>query len=185
MIANIASDDALIPPHHANPAGLTFRKRQEASRSSRCAQNWNRLSAAANGPPTRSEPAPRSWTTICPRTISAAPMLSINGPAPGPVTRTLVMIAGHDYRLHHSGDGFECVRFFDASWSWRTAGRSPGRRGISWSRSRCWVRDVSSGATTAAMSADMPGNTDETWSRTLDWLVRNRLLAPGYGLKQR
>jgi hypothetical protein len=48
-----------------------------------------------------------------------------------------------------------------------------------------YVRDVSSGATTAAMSADMRGNTDETWSRTLDWLVRNRLLAPGYGLKQR
>ena len=48
-----------------------------------------------------------------------------------------------------------------------------------------YVRDVSSGATTAAMSADMRGKTDETWSRPLDWLVRNRLLAPGYGLKQR
>ena len=46
------------------------------------------------------------------------------------------------------------------------------------------IRDVSSGATTAAMSADMRGNTDETWSRTLDWLVRNRLLAPGYGLQR-
>ena len=33
------------------------------------------------------------------------------------------------------------------------------------------------------MSADMRGNTDETWSRTLDWLVRNRLLAPAYGLQ--
>jgi hypothetical protein len=44
-----------------------------------------------------------------------------------------------------------------------------------------YVRDASSGATIAAMSADMRGNTDETWSRTLDWLVRNRLLAPGYG----
>ena len=48
-----------------------------------------------------------------------------------------------------------------------------------------YVRDASSGATIAAMSADMRGNTDESWSRTLDWLVRNRLLAPGYGLKQR
>jgi hypothetical protein len=47
-----------------------------------------------------------------------------------------------------------------------------------------YVRDASSGAT-IAMSADMRGNTDETWSRTLDWLVRNRLLAPGYGLQQR
>jgi len=45
-----------------------------------------------------------------------------------------------------------------------------------------YVRDASSGATIAAMSADMRGNTDESWSRTLDWLVRNRLLAPGHGL---
>jgi Protein of unknown function (DUF2380) len=47
-----------------------------------------------------------------------------------------------------------------------------------------YVRDVSSGATIAAMSADMRGNTDESWTRTLDWLVRNRLLAPGYGVRQ-
>jgi hypothetical protein len=47
-----------------------------------------------------------------------------------------------------------------------------------------YVRDASSGATIAAMSADMRGNTDESWSRTLDWLVRNRLLAPGYGVRQ-
>ena len=47
-----------------------------------------------------------------------------------------------------------------------------------------YVRDASTGATIAAMSADMRGNTDESWSRTLDWLVRNRLLAPGYGLQR-
>jgi Protein of unknown function (DUF2380) len=47
-----------------------------------------------------------------------------------------------------------------------------------------YVRDASSGTTIAAMSADMRGNTDESWSRTLDWLVRNRLLAPGYGLQR-
>jgi hypothetical protein len=29
MIANIASDDALILPHRANPAGLNFRERQQ------------------------------------------------------------------------------------------------------------------------------------------------------------
>jgi hypothetical protein len=46
-----------------------------------------------------------------------------------------------------------------------------------------YVRDASSGATIAAMSADMRGNTDESWSRTLDWLVRNRLLAPDHGLQ--
>jgi Protein of unknown function (DUF2380) len=45
-----------------------------------------------------------------------------------------------------------------------------------------YVRDVSSGDTIAAMSADMRGNMDESWSRTLDWLVRNRLLARGYGV---
>jgi hypothetical protein len=45
-----------------------------------------------------------------------------------------------------------------------------------------YVRDVSSGDTIAAMSADMRGNTDESWTRTLDWLVRNRLLAPEYGV---
>jgi hypothetical protein len=38
-----------------------------------------------------------------------------------------------------------------------------------------YVRDVASGRLSAAMSADMRGNTDESWSRTLAWLVRNRL----------
>jgi Protein of unknown function (DUF2380) len=47
-----------------------------------------------------------------------------------------------------------------------------------------YIRDASTGATIAAMSADMRGNTDETWSRTLDWLVHNRLLAPGHGLQR-
>jgi hypothetical protein len=47
-----------------------------------------------------------------------------------------------------------------------------------------YVRDVSSGRSVAAMSADMRGNSDESWSRTLDWLIRNRLLAPGYGVRQ-
>jgi hypothetical protein len=31
MIANIASDDALILPHRANPAELNFRERQVSS----------------------------------------------------------------------------------------------------------------------------------------------------------
>jgi hypothetical protein len=47
-----------------------------------------------------------------------------------------------------------------------------------------YVRDASSGATVAAMSADMRGNTDESWVRTLDWLIRNRLLAPDYGVRR-
>jgi hypothetical protein len=46
------------------------------------------------------------------------------------------------------------------------------------------IRDASSGRIVAAMSADMRGNTDESWSRTLDWLVRNRLLAPRSGAHQ-
>jgi hypothetical protein len=32
------------------------------------------------------------------------------------------------------------------------------------------------------MNADFRGNTDESWSRALGWLIRNRLLAPGYGV---
>jgi hypothetical protein len=42
-----------------------------------------------------------------------------------------------------------------------------------------YIRDVSSGETIAAMSADMRGNTDESWSRTLDWLIRALGFAPG------
>jgi hypothetical protein len=38
-----------------------------------------------------------------------------------------------------------------------------------------YVRDVASGRVVAVMNADMRGNTDESWSRTLAWLVRNRL----------
>jgi hypothetical protein len=34
------------------------------------------------------------------------------------------------------------------------------------------------------MSADMRGNTDESWLRALAYLVRNRLLAPNYGAPQ-
>jgi len=47
-----------------------------------------------------------------------------------------------------------------------------------------YVRDVSAETTVAVMSADMRGNTDESWSRALDWLVRNRLLAPDYGMRR-
>jgi hypothetical protein len=47
-----------------------------------------------------------------------------------------------------------------------------------------YVRDASSGATIAALSADMRGNTDESWTRALNWLVRNRLLAAGYGVQR-
>jgi Zn-dependent protease len=49
MIANIASDDALILPHRANPAGLNFRERQVnflALRNPRSGMVW----VAAAGP---------------------------------------------------------------------------------------------------------------------------------------
>jgi hypothetical protein len=39
-----------------------------------------------------------------------------------------------------------------------------------------YVRNVATGELIAAMSADMRGNTDKSWSRALDFLVRNRLL---------
>jgi hypothetical protein len=75
-----------LAAHSARVAGRRQVGRQDAPKIG------IRLSAAASGPPTHSEPAPRSWTTICPRTISATPRLSIDGPAPGPIARTLVMI---------------------------------------------------------------------------------------------
>ena len=46
------------------------------------------------------------------------------------------------------------------------------------------VRDARTGAVLAVAQASMRGDTDETWTRTLDWLVRNRLLAPEYGVRR-
>ena len=40
------------------------------------------------------------------------------------------------------------------------------------------VRDVGSDRVVAVKSVDLRGNTDETWSRAVDWLVRYDLLAP-------
>jgi hypothetical protein len=45
-----------------------------------------------------------------------------------------------------------------------------------------YIRDTNSGQPIAVMNADFRGNTDESWARALDWLVRNRVLAPGYGV---
>lgn len=47
-----------------------------------------------------------------------------------------------------------------------------------------YLRDVPTGRHIASMSADMRGNTDESWSRTMNYLVRERLLAPHYGAPQ-
>ena len=47
-----------------------------------------------------------------------------------------------------------------------------------------YLRDVHSGQLLAAVSADMRGNTDESWSRATGYLLRNRLLAPNYGAPQ-
>ena len=43
---------------------------------------------------------------------------------------------------------------------------------------------LQAGDTVAVMNADLRGNTDKSWSRTLDWLVRNRLLARDGGVAQ-
>ena len=45
-----------------------------------------------------------------------------------------------------------------------------------------YLRDTRTGALIAAMSADFRSNTDESWSRTMSYLLRNRLLAPNYGV---
>lgn len=44
-----------------------------------------------------------------------------------------------------------------------------------------YLRDVHTGNLVTVASADMRGNTDETWSRAMSYLIRNRLLAPNYG----
>jgi len=47
-----------------------------------------------------------------------------------------------------------------------------------------YVRDAHTDNSVAAMSVDMRGNTDESWSRAMSYLLRNRLLAPNYGKPQ-
>lgn len=44
-----------------------------------------------------------------------------------------------------------------------------------------YLRDVHTGRLLTVASADMRGNTDESWSRTTRYLIRERLLAPDYG----
>lgn len=47
-----------------------------------------------------------------------------------------------------------------------------------------YLRDVHTGRLVTSMSADLRGNTDESWSRATSYLLRNRLLAPDYGAPQ-
>jgi hypothetical protein len=47
-----------------------------------------------------------------------------------------------------------------------------------------YLRDVHTGNLVTVASADMRGNTDESWSRALSYIVRNRLLAPNWGRPQ-
>ena len=47
-----------------------------------------------------------------------------------------------------------------------------------------YLRDVHTGRLVTVVSADMRGNTDESWSRATRYLIRERLLAPNYGMPQ-
>jgi len=47
-----------------------------------------------------------------------------------------------------------------------------------------YLHDAHTGQLVTSMSADMRGNTDESWTRATDYLLRNRLLAPNYGAPQ-
>jgi hypothetical protein len=47
-----------------------------------------------------------------------------------------------------------------------------------------YVRDARTGRAVTQVSADFRGNTDESWSRALDWLIRNRLLAAQGGVER-
>jgi hypothetical protein len=47
-----------------------------------------------------------------------------------------------------------------------------------------YMRSARTGHLITNMSADFRGNTDESWSRTASYLLRNRLLAPDFGKPQ-
>lgn len=47
-----------------------------------------------------------------------------------------------------------------------------------------YLRDVHTGRLVTSVSADLRGNTDESWSRAMSFLLRNRLLAPNLGAPQ-
>ena len=47
-----------------------------------------------------------------------------------------------------------------------------------------YIRDAHTGRLVTSMSVDLRGNTDESWSRAINYLLRNRLLAPNYGAPQ-
>jgi Protein of unknown function (DUF2380) len=47
-----------------------------------------------------------------------------------------------------------------------------------------YLRDAHTGRLITSMNADFRSNTDESWSRTMSFLLRNRLLAPNYGAPQ-
>ena len=47
-----------------------------------------------------------------------------------------------------------------------------------------YVHDAHSGRSITSMSADFRGNTDESWSRAMSYLLRNRLLEPNFGAPQ-
>jgi hypothetical protein len=47
-----------------------------------------------------------------------------------------------------------------------------------------YLRDVHTGRLVTAVNTDLRGNTHESWSRAVSYLVRNRLLAPNFGAPQ-
>lgn len=49
---------------------------------------------------------------------------------------------------------------------------------------KIYLRSAHTGRLVTQMNADFRGNTDESWSRAVSYLARNRLLAPNYGAPQ-
>ena len=47
-----------------------------------------------------------------------------------------------------------------------------------------YIHDAHTGKLVTSMSADFRSNTDESWTRTVSYLLRNRLLEPNYGAPQ-
>jgi hypothetical protein len=51
-------------------------------------------------------------------------------------------------------------------------------------RMTIFVRDTKTGRNVAVANASLRGNTDESWTRAVDWLVRYQLLDPERGMPQ-
>ena len=96
-----------------------------------------------------------------------------------------VRVAGRKSYVQASvgdGTGYVEVRWWNMPWLAKSLGAEQAITGLVQKVSNLilniniYVRDARTGDMVAAASADIRGNTDQSWSRGVGWLVRNRLL---------